>query len=277
MPKPLDKPPHLPFDVLTTIAHADIRAYKALLVLPRFGRRTMGFEAQKRWQHEYTVCNVEYDYKYYGDEAEGYTIYRWYILIGSGKLIQHRLDGPSSIFYYSSGQMECKMWMHCGKLHSPTASDGRVLPARITWFRNGQIENEQWYHYGNVHSPVIPDTNIIAPAQIMYRHSGQKECEDWFLYGKIHRVGAPAHIEYYVNGQMETEKWCLNGNIHRDGAPAYIWYHPNGRIDSEEWYQNGYMHRGDGPAYVHYTDRKVEIYYLNGVRMSEGDYNYRIR
>ena len=78
---------------------------------------------------------------------------------------------------------------------------------------------------------------------------------------KLHRIGGPAFVS------PASEIWCINGKAHRIGGPAIIgpYY--------EEWWVNGKLHRIGGPAVViHGIVNKVK-WYVEGVKLTEEDYN----
>ena len=57
---------------------------------------------------------------------------------------------------------------------------------------------------------------------------------------------------------------------HRIGGPAIEY--PSGR---REWYQNGQLHRTDGPAIEWPSGAKS--WYINGKRMTEAEFNQRVK
>lgn len=89
-------------------------------------------------------------------------------------------------------------------------------------------------------------------------HDGKKR---WYKDGLRHREDGPAIDD------PDNKSWYMNGLSHREGGPAIedlcnqkYW-----------WYKDGFLHRADGPA-VEYPDG-TKWYYLNGVRLSEEDFN----
>ena len=61
------------------------------------------------------------------------------------------------------------------------------------------------------------------------------------------------------------------GVLHRNGGPAIEYFD-----GSKRWYQNNRLHRTDGPAAVVDSNGHVE-WYINGVEMSEADFNQRVK
>ncbi len=114
--------------------------------------------------------------------------------------------------------------------------------------------------------------------------------QEWFLnYNELHRVDGPAVI--MPDG---TKKWFKNGKCHREDGPAielpsgyYGWYY-NGLQHREDgpaleyndgsffWYYHGSIHRVGGPA-IYHEPREHYGYYLNGVEMTEDQYNKVMR
>lgn len=72
----------------------------------------------------------------------------------------------------------------------------------------------------------------------------------------------------YLDG---TKRWHLkSGKLHREDGPAIEAANGN-----KEWYLNGKRHRKDGPAIEYAAGGKV--WYLYGLRMSEYDFNLRMK
>jgi hypothetical protein len=196
MSEHLDKPPYLPFDILTVIAHVDIRAYKALLALPRFGRRSLSRPHQFLHQTHFTTLTITAN-------DRGYIIHEWHL--------NHRSTDKG---YF---------------LHSTVLPDGDTSPAFIKYDSDDQKIEEIWYEYGKIH-------RIDGPARIRFFNDGQKFTEDWWERDQIHRLDGPAHISYNLNGQRITEKWYKHDDCHRLDGPAIIHYDPDGAISSKYYY-----------------------------------------
>jgi hypothetical protein len=187
MPKSTPKPPHLPFDILTLIAHVSIPAYRVLLALPRFGRRSLqslsAVSFSLIYERYFTICTTT-------DRtvAEEWMIASQHPRGGPYRHHRHHLDGPACITYHLNGQKATETWYYKGLQHHPSG------PAYIFCNSNGQKEEELWYCRGQLH-------RFDGPACIRYFNDGQKFMEDWYLYGQRHRVDGPATI--YADGRME--------------------------------------------------------------------------
>jgi hypothetical protein len=216
-------PPHLPFDILTTISHISIPAYRGLLALSRFGRSSLTQQHQFLHQSYFIVCSIKKD-------EYGFIIHKWHLIDSlSKRRILHSplsLDGtvgPAVIIYHPPisrcpvGQKYCEEWYYHNELHSPLLPDGIVGPASISYLpplssgSNNQKEYECWYHKGRRHSPRLPD-GTLGPAYISYTKNGQIAAQEWYRHGRLHHTDGPACVythgsdEYWVNGKKITEK-----------------------------------------------------------------------
>ena len=86
----------------------------------------------------------------------------------------------------------------------------------------------------------------------------------WYINGKRHRKDGPA-IEYSDG----SKHWFLNGDLHREDGPAVDF------AAHKSWYLNGKRHRKDGPA-IEYANG-YKSWYLNGERLTEEEFNKRIK
>jgi antitoxin component YwqK of YwqJK toxin-antitoxin module len=282
---PIDKPPKLPFDILTMISLVSVTAYRALLALPRFGRSSLIQRNQLRYQHFFIRHTIKVGTK-------GFTSHKWFIGIYSqetrkGYLI-HRSNGPAKIRTYPNDQTHKEEWYFQGQRHrrvGPAYTSYRPnghkkceewyihgikhrsdSPAYIYYHNNGQRQDETWFQNGQIHRP-------DGPALVYYNENAQKEREIWYLHGLRQRPTmdlGPTVIAYYTNGQKQEESWYLDDKIHRQVnlGPALIYYYPNGQIMREEYYWDDVLHRPEelGPARICYnTDgtKDVEEWYLN--------------
>jgi hypothetical protein len=206
--------PHIPFDVLTIIAHVSVKTYRALLAIPRFGRRSLQLKHQLLHQAQFTTYAITTD--------SGCTLHNWHLAHRSSCFDVHEAGKYNDYFYH--------------RLNNP---------ALIKYYSNGIKLEEKWYKHNQCH-------RIDGPAYTFYKPSGYKAVECWVLNGDIHRSNGPAYIEYYPNGQKEEEKWYDSGLIHRLDGPTIIQYYLSGQIKREIWYERGQQHRLDAPALICY-------------------------
>jgi hypothetical protein len=98
----MSNPPHLPADILTTIAYTSIRAYRSMLSLPRFGRRSLHPKHQLLHLSHFTTHTIR------SDEYDGCIIHIWHLSHRSSRkgltgetdaYFHHRLDGPARLSY----------------------------------------------------------------------------------------------------------------------------------------------------------------------------------
>lgn len=208
MPKPLGKPkpPHLPFDVLTMIAHVTIATYRALLALPRFGRASIASHMRdNRHQLLYQSAFTRKIIDSYGNE-------RWYLIhppsnrrqcSGARYILDdsiyirpdgykvmyindcpHRFDGPAIIKVNGD-----RHWFYNGQRHR---SDG---PAVIE-----SSGYKAWYIHGKRHCDDGPA--VIDPTN--YRA--------YYQLDQLHRLDGPAIIyedgreQYWINGTHTTKE-----------------------------------------------------------------------
>jgi hypothetical protein len=231
-------PPHLPFDVLTSIAQHQnkanyLKVYHALLSLPRFARKTLGDIAQTRWKSQFTIRTI--------DASTG-----------------------------------AEQWTLNGRLHSPILADGTVgpaltIPERVKyWCQHGSFHRvdqpailrndgtyEYWYN-GLRHREISPDGNT-GPAL-----SESDGTQEWYLNGCLHRIGGPARI---TPQPMSGCSWYIHGQRHREDGPAQY-----NSLGFQLWYYRNMRHRNDGPAMItaggalewYYYDQHVtrEVYAL---------------
>jgi hypothetical protein len=197
----LGKRSHFPFDILTIIAHIDIQSYRALLALPRFGRRSLHPFFQVYIQNHFII----------------HTIIKEYVEDGTASYVHEWLLG------YPCNEIR----------HSPTLLDGSKGPALIRhWYPNSQKDYEGWYDHGRRH-------RVDAPAFIFYYSNDQIREELWYVNGQLHRLDGPAHIEYMPDGRKCKETWYFNGELHRLDGSARIYYSYIGAATSEEYYLYG--------------------------------------
>lgn len=83
--------------------------------------------------------------------------------------------------------------------------------------------------------------------------------------GQLHRVLGPAVV--WADG---TKGWFQSDMRHRTDGPAMEY-----TSGTKQWYQYDKRHRADGPAVI-WADSYQE-WYLNGVRVSEEDFNEQIK
>jgi hypothetical protein len=83
--------------------------------------------------------------------------------------------------------------------------------------------------------------------------------------GQLHRDDGPATIS-----EDCIKTWYQHGKMHRDDGPAM-----KIKGGTKIWYQHGKIHRTDGPAIEYsYGDKD---WYLNGIKLSESEFNQQIR
>ena len=155
----------------------------------------------------------------------------------------HRLDGPAQDLGSS------KLWYQNGKRHRLDGPAVEWVDGRKEWYQNGKLHR--------LDGPAMEYTTIANGPSRRLGHN------DWYQNGQLHRLDGPA-----VEWADGCKEWYQNGQRHRIYGPAYEW--SNGK----EWYQNGKRHRIDGPA-VEWSNGK-KWWYLNGVRMSESEFNQHI-
>ena len=109
--------------------------------------------------------------------------------------------------------------------------------------------------------------------------------KSWLMNGKLHREDGPAIEwpdgvkEWYLNGKLLTEQEFntrmntkeLTINPIEELLEYTVKVYPNG---SKFWWLNEELHREDGPA-IEWLDGTKE-WYLNGVELSEQDFNTRM-
>ena len=76
--------------------------------------------------------------------------------------------------------------------------------------------------------------------------------------------------------QTNHIEWYLNGVRHREDGPAY-----EDAGGNKYWYKNNKLHREDGPAVINaeetvkWSNNGAEEWYLNGVKLTEEEFNAR--
>jgi hypothetical protein len=131
--------PHLPFDVLTTIAHISIPVYRALLAIPRFGRASL-VSRMRNHQYHYQSHFTEHYVSSYGTQEwllNGYV---------HSPLLPDGSTGPAII--WGGGVRD---WCYRNEYH-------RVGGPAIV----DADGSEQWYRYGQRHredGPAIVDAD----------------------------------------------------------------------------------------------------------------------
>jgi hypothetical protein len=158
------KPPYLPFDVISIIADVGSHAYRALLNIPRFGRSSLTYKHQLRYQSNFTFCTID---RYSGGES----VYRWCLKCMYGYSIRyHRLDGPAVICYNPDGSKNYEEWYFNGLRHRSVQPGVIMGPSYIEYCDNVEIF-KIWYYRHLCH-------RIDGPAII--RSDGS---EVWYLDG----------------------------------------------------------------------------------------------
>jgi antitoxin component YwqK of YwqJK toxin-antitoxin module len=197
--KPPRLPPYLPFDVLTIIAHADIRAYRTLLALPRFGRRSLQLKHQILHQSSFTTYTIT-------TRADGSIVHEWFLPHRSytNYPYYHRLNDPARISYYTNGE-KVELWYNYNRARR---IDG---PACIEYHPNGQKAKETWYERGQYH-------RLDGPALTRYHPDGQKAEEYWYHHGRCHRIDGPAYICYDSSGSITTGRYYLHNKAYTKEA-----------------------------------------------------------
>lgn len=112
------------------------------------------------------------------------------------------------------------------------------------------------FYYANAEMKVLHRED--GPA-VEY-HGGDKF---WWQNGNLHREDGPA-IEW-MNGD---KSWWINDERHREDGPAIEW-----ADGGKWWYKNNLIHREDGPA----IDDRFKTWFLNGLSMSEEEFNAEIK
>jgi hypothetical protein len=188
----MSHPPHLPFDILTTLACVSIPIYRILLSLPRFGRRSLQFSHQSLFQSHFTI---------YSTDDDG--IRRWYLNYPQSHILQNERawtfhspilpDGSrAAAIIHPDGT---QAWYYKGRLHRLGAPAGILSDGTQTWWVNDKLHR------------------IGGPAII--RADGSKE---WRYDGMLHRLDGPALIcpdgreEYWTYGRLTTKRSVL-GNL----------------------------------------------------------------
>lgn len=161
------------------------------------------------------------------------------IIFGS-KTKAHRLDGPSNIHYYDSGQIRYECYFRNNKLFRPNG------PAIIEYYKNGKIESEE-YH-GSV-------ANSDGPDRIEYFVNGRRKIETYIRDGLPHRESGPACIFYFNTGKIKGEFYIQNGVFHRSDGPSRIIYTNNGKIKTEEYHIQGV----ELPKFVVMSPEKITL------------------
>jgi hypothetical protein len=207
----MSKPPRLPFDILNIIAQISIPNYRALLALPRFGRRSLQPSFQFLLQSHFTTYTL---IKECTEDSEEYFIHKW------------TLDYPYNEI-----------------LHHPILPDGSTPPAFIRYYPNGQKDCEMWYYNGQSH-------RVGGPASLDYDYDGKLDFEEWSIHGRTHRLDGPACIEYFSTGQISAEIWYIDNKRHRLDGPSIIFYGYDGEVEVEEYYLYGvrYYSKGEHEA-----------------------------
>lgn len=172
------KPPHLPFDIITTIAQISIPIYRVLLALPRFGRASLTYKHQLLHQSHFTHHEVDND-----------GTHHWYLIHSrplARRSILHRLDGPAIV--ESNGT---QVWFYNGRYHR--VDNPAIIRANgdQSWFYNGQ--------YHRVDGPAVSGRGFSA----------------YYQNGKPHRLNGPAVIypdgkeQYWLNGKRSTKEQVM--------------------------------------------------------------------
>jgi hypothetical protein len=168
-------PPHLPFDIITIIAHVSISAYRALLALPRFGRASLNYKHQLTHQSSFLLLIT--------DNSNNR---RWYL---NGK--RHRLDGPAVIT--ANGD---KYWYTNDKIHR---LDG---PAIIY-----ASSNQYWCLNGITHHRLDGPAIICKDGTQHWFLNGQRHrCDGPAI------IRPNGNEEYWIKGKRVTKEQTM-GNI----------------------------------------------------------------
>ena len=79
-------------------------------------------------------------------------------------------------------------------------------------------------------------------------------------------------LKYRIEAAKDGTRRYYNrsGQLHRTDGPAI-----EDADGSAEWYQNGRLHRTDGPAIK--WDDNDEWWCINGVQLSEAEFNQRVK
>ena len=83
----------------------------------------------------------------------------------------HRLDGPSSIFYYKNGNVNYAVWYENDTRHR---LDG---PAVINYYPDGSVQYEAWWQNDRHH-------RLDGPSEILYNEDGTVNQETWYYLGE---------------------------------------------------------------------------------------------
>jgi len=122
--------------------------------------------------------------------------------------------------------------------------------------------------------------------------------ESWYKHGKLHNVHGPAvektngHKEYWIEGERVTEEefdYCEFPTIEQpqiDEFGTEIWRNKDGQVHRDDdlpamtysngnkyFYKDGKLHRLNGPAIIYQEDILVAEYWINGVQLTEDEFN----
>lgn len=146
-----------------------------------------------------SFCQVTYD-------SQNNVIEKKWFFVNTYK--EHRDCGPSTIQYYSNGQVKRMVWKTCGCIgYLVRDANGDLVngPHVIDYHANGVVKSLTWYSDGRI-------ARFNGPAYMEFDHNGKLMKEEWRgdltdaeMYRRDNRK--PSYMESYQNGDLTIAKY----------------------------------------------------------------------
>ena len=170
--------------------------------------------------------------------------------------VLHCLNGPAVIKYDELGNVTQELFYEHGKLSRQNNKDNPDGPSKIYYYSTGVIKEEhyfindeydsknnltlvKYYNNGIIKSEFYnyPKYNVIKK----YYRNGRIESENWYdkKTQKLHREDDLPAVTYYSKTKENRkirDVWYYQGHIHRLFEPAVIVYALDGKIISSSLY-----------------------------------------